>query len=295
VHAIARLQAAGREAFTAAMPGEERARAADLAERLSVPLMARVWQMLLKGIEEAGRAPNPVAAAEMVLIRIAHTGDLPTPEEIIKAIGGLGGTATPALAAPRGSGSDAEVPQGRATGRAVSTAGATTGPTHGPRTETGGRAAHAVAEPSALAIEAQEAVSQPAAAIALQSFNDVLELASRQRDIQLRVHLEEHVSLVSFQPGRIEVFPLDGASKGLTGELGRKLSEWTGERWVVSVGREMGEPPIGEMIRAERARRIQEAARDPAVAPLLAAFPDAKIIDVRAAADTPGGEAETDE
>lgn len=106
-------------------------------------------------------------------------------------------------------------------------------------------------------------------------------MCSRQRDIQLRVHLEDHVSVISFAPGRIEVFPLENAPKGLAGDLGRKLSDWTGERWVVSVGREMGAPPVGEVIRAERARRIEEASRDPAVAPLLEAFPEAKIIDVR--------------
>jgi hypothetical protein len=42
----------------------------------------------------------------------------------------------------------------------------------------------------------------------------------------------------------------------------------------------MGDKPVGEVIRAKRQRRIEEAARDPAVAPLLEAFPDAKIIDV---------------
>ncbi|MFY0615741.1 MAG: DNA polymerase III subunit gamma/tau, partial [Hyphomicrobiaceae bacterium] len=88
VHATARIQAAGKEALSSAMSGEERERAGALAKQLSVPLLARVWQMLLKGIEEAGRAPNPVAATEMILIRIAHTADLPTPDEVIKAIGG---------------------------------------------------------------------------------------------------------------------------------------------------------------------------------------------------------------
>ena len=88
VHATARIQAAGKSKQPL-LPCRARSAAApaQLADTLSMPLLARVWQMLLKGIEEAGRAPNPLAAAEMVLIRIAHTADLPTPDEIIKAIG----------------------------------------------------------------------------------------------------------------------------------------------------------------------------------------------------------------
>ena len=69
----------------------------------------------------------------------------------------------------------------------------------------------------------------------------------------------------------------------LAGELGGKLSEWTGTRWVVSVGREAVEPTIGEVLRAERAAKIAEAKQDPAIISLLKAFPDAKVIDVRAA------------
>jgi DNA polymerase-3 subunit gamma/tau len=256
VHAIARVQAAGPEANTAAMSGEERARAVGLAEKLSVPLVARVWQMLLKGIEEAGRAPNPVAATEMVLIRIAYTGDLPTPDEIIKAIGsgaGSGASRAPATGAPAAERSRQQ----------------------------GAEPLQAMAQPDEepASSHAPPAVAQ--AAVALSSFDDVLALCSQRRDIQLRVHLEDNVSLISFAPGRIEVFPLEDAPKGLAGDLGRKLSEWTGERWVVSVGREMGAPPVGEVIRAKRAQRIEEASKDPAIAPLLEAFPEAKIIDVR--------------
>ena len=278
VHAIARVQAAGPEANTAAMSGEERARAVGLAEKLSVPLVARVWQMLLKGIEEAGRAPNPVAATEMVLIRIAYTGDLPTPDEIIKAIGsgaGSGASRAPAIGAPAAErptphGAEARAPDGpRASGRGG-----------------GAQPLQAMAQPDeepaishAPPAVAQASVAQ--AAVALSSFEDVLALCSERRDIQLRVHLEDNVSLISFAPGRIEVFPLEDAPKGLAGDLGRKLSEWTGERWVVSVGREMGAPPVGEVIRAKRAQRIEEASKDPAIAPLLEAFPEAKIIDVR--------------
>ncbi len=51
-------------------------------------ILSRAWQMLLKGLEEAANAPNPAAAAEMVLIRLAYTADLPPPDEIIKTLGG---------------------------------------------------------------------------------------------------------------------------------------------------------------------------------------------------------------
>jgi DNA polymerase-3 subunit gamma/tau len=268
VHVTARIQAAGKEATSSAMSGEERGRAGTLAESLSVPLLARVWQMLLKGIEEAGRAPNPVAATEMVLIRIAHTADLPTPDEIIKAIG------TGAPAAAVGGGSNG----GGSSGGATASAGGSSPVLAA--TGTGPVSLHGEAERdferAPVPITAQAAPS-----LELHGFDDVLAICSANRDARLRVHLEEHVSLVSFAPGHVEIFPLPGAPKGLAGELGGKLSDWTGTRWVVSVGREMGEPTRGEVVRAERAEKIEKAKQAPAIANLLKAFPDAKVVDVR--------------
>ena len=279
VHAIARVQAAGPDAHTAAMSGEERARAVGLAENLSVPLIARIWQMLLKGPEEANRAPNPDAATERVLIRIAYTGDLPTPDEIIKAIGGSvasGASRAPTSGAPA---ANRSTPQGA---EALAP--------DGPRASARGGGAQplqAMAQPDEAPASSHAPPAVAQTPVTLSSFEDVLALCSQQRDIQLRVHLEDNVSLISFAPGRIEVFPLEDAPKGLAGDLGRKLSEWTGERWVVSVGREMGAPPVGEVVRAARARRIEEASKDPAIAPLLEAFPEAKIIRV---SDKPAGD-----
>ncbi len=99
VHIASRIKAAGPDAAGDELSAEEKRRAGSLAERLSVPILARAWQMLLKGIEEAARAPDPLAAAEMVLIRIAYTADLPPPDEIIKALGG-GAVARRAAGAP---------------------------------------------------------------------------------------------------------------------------------------------------------------------------------------------------
>jgi DNA polymerase-3 subunit gamma/tau len=95
VHITTRVKAIGAGPASEGLSAEELRRAESLAERLSIALLARLWQMLLKGLEEAGRAPNPLAAAEMVLIRIAYTADLPPPDEIIKALGGE------AITAPR--------------------------------------------------------------------------------------------------------------------------------------------------------------------------------------------------
>jgi len=120
------------------------------------------------------------------------------------------------------------------------------------------------------------------------TYEAVIELVSQQRDAMLKLHLEDHVSLVSFEPGRIEIHPLDGAPKGLAGELGEKLGKWTGARWVVTVSNQMGATPIGEVRRAAKQAEIAEIKENPAVAAVLKAFPDARIAEVKPL--KPGGD-----
>ncbi len=83
-HVVTRAKIAGADGAGDTLSKEEQSRAAALADKLSIPLLSRAWQMLVKGYEEVGRAPDAFAAAEMVLIRMAYTADLPTPDDLIK-------------------------------------------------------------------------------------------------------------------------------------------------------------------------------------------------------------------
>src|SRR6201989_1222656 len=64
----------------------ERARGRAFAEKLSMRVLARTWQMLLKGMAAVQAAPRAIAAAEMILVRIAYAADLPTPDEVVRSL-----------------------------------------------------------------------------------------------------------------------------------------------------------------------------------------------------------------
>jgi DNA polymerase-3 subunit gamma/tau len=249
VHLATRIKVAGAEVAGDMLSAEERGRATALADKLSIPLLARAWQMLLKGIEEASRAPDPLAAAEMVLVRMAHTADLPAPDEVIRMLGGSG-----------------QAPQVRSS--------------EPPRRQP----SHAGASPSDVATAARPPRFDPetvATDLGPTSFLDVIALASQQRDAMLKVHLEEHVSLVRFEPGHIEINLLEGATPSLAGELSEKLTRWTGRRWIVAISRERGEPAVGAVRREREQVELEQLKAHPAVKAALDAFPDANVRAVR--------------
>jgi DNA polymerase III subunit gamma/tau len=256
VHVATRAKTLGVAAAGEALSAEERRRAAALAERLSMAILARAWQMLLKGLEEIANAPNPMAAAEMVLIRLAYTADLPAPDEIIKALGGNDSRAR-AGSQPPG-----------AEERPVVTS-----------------AVDALQAEARDEIEIDDEVEPPVATAEVlpvaRSFADVVALAGERREAKLKVHLEEHVSLVRFDAGNIELHLLPGAPKELANELREKLNAWTGKRWMVALSSTPGERPLGEVARERTSAEIRDIQKHPAVAAVLQQFPDAKITGVR--------------
>src|SRR6202044_3462586 len=176
-------------------------------------------------------AGRPLAAAEMVLVRIAYAADLPTPDEVIRSLGdgarGNGGTPVP----PGQSGSRADMPARTEAPRADI-----------PRGSTRSALAAAPAElPAQEPVARGEEINVPRA---LQSFEDLVALAAEKRDLAMKSALERDVRLVRFEDGRLEISLEASAPKALTGELSKKLANWTGRRWMVIVSAEPGVPSL---------------------------------------------------
>jgi DNA polymerase-3 subunit gamma/tau len=235
-----------------------------MAADLPMRVMSRMWQMLLKALEEVAMAPNAMMAAEMAVIRLTHVADLPSPEELVKKL--KDATPPPTSGGPSSRG---PTPSGGVT-QAQSHFYA---PTHsGPSGPSASGAQTAVAlAPNALAHYAR--------------FEDVVELIRQHRDVKLLVEVETGLKLVNYQPGRIEVNPTSDAALDLVGRLGSRLQSWTGNRWAITVVNEGGAPTIAQT-RDLKENALRKSAEDhPLVQAVIAAFPRAKIIDIKTEAD----------
>ncbi|MET3578409.1 DNA polymerase-3 subunit gamma/tau [Mesorhizobium robiniae] len=286
-HLVTRLRFVPTALDDASLSEDERRRGADFAKALSVRVLSRTWQMLLKGIPEVQSSNRPVSAAEMVLIRLAHAADLPTLDEALKS---LEGAALVPNGAPRSNGAPASSGPANA-------GPANTGPA-GPSNGGGGASAVAqtrmpaanggtqtmrLVEPEpmpAAFVPAPEPVAD-APPVPVKSLADIVALADAQRDMAFKVLVKRCVRLVRIEPGRIDVSLTDDAPKMLLNDLTAKLRAWTGRNWLVSLSKEEGGQTLAEMESTKRENALLDAKSDPTVAAILARFPGAKIIDVR--------------
>jgi DNA polymerase III subunit gamma/tau len=272
-HFVTRVKVVPAVADDVSLTEAERTRGRAFAAKLSMRVLARTWQMLLKGIAEVEAAGRPIAAAEMVLVRIAYAADLPTPDEVIRSLGD-GARGNGAGAAP-------STPTARADMPARSEM-----PRGGGGTRSQLASAAPLQEPVARGAEAN------APARALNRFEDLIALAAEKRDVSLKSALERDVRLVRFEDGQLEVALEPSAAKMLVGDLSKKLHEWTGRRWMVVVSAEQGAPSLRTQSDERKTQLKSDARSDPLVQAVLTRFPGAEIVEVRPPAGTPAAAAD---
>ena len=260
-HLVTRLKLAPEAEADLGLAEVEASRGKDLAGKLAIPSLTRAWQMLLKGLAEVQQAESSLPALEMVLIRLAHVADQPTPGELVRRL-----QAAPAQAAA--------APPARPGGGGGGT-----------RAVGGGAPAVAIAAASPAVASAAQ---MPA------SFEAVVALFAERREALIQAQLETYAHVVRLEPGRLELRLDAGASADLANRVGQLLSEWTGRRWIVSLSTAVGEKTLTEKREAAEFDRFERARGLPLVQAALSAFPGAEIVAVRdpddetpAAADEP--------
>ena len=234
---------------------DERSRGLNMAEALPMRVLTRLWQMLLKALDEVSSAPNAMMAAEMAIIRLTHVADLPSPEELVRKLNNVTPPPPPsggiAASTTRGTTGSASMPRQMSQG--VSTEGATT----------------------AVALDTVQALAR------YPTFEHVVELIRANRDVKLLVEVETSVRLATYQPGRIEFTPTDTAPADLAQRLGQRLQTWTGCRWVVTIVSDAEAKTIAEVRDAKEATLQETALAHPLMHAVLTEFPKARITAIR--------------
>jgi DNA polymerase-3 subunit gamma/tau len=229
------------------MAKEEMERAGNLAAKLSMPALARVWQILLKGLNEVNYAPVPQKAAEMIVIRLAYAAELPDPAELIKKIkeGGvvMANVSTPAPSSGGG--------------------------TYHQSVNVGGPATSA-----ALKIETAVA---PALQTEIAGIADLQAVLMQSGHMALASHIYLYVHPVKLEEGRFEYRPEPEAPQNLAQDLTVALKAITGKRWMVTVSTAPGQPTLSQSAKAAKEARFDKARSAPLVKQVFDIFPDAEL------------------
>jgi DNA polymerase III subunit gamma/tau len=271
VHWLTRVKILPESADAPEVPENERTKGKALSATLRMPVLTRAWQLLLKGLGEVNIAPSPLAAAEMVLVRLAYAAELPTPGDAVKALqdgsGDAAGQPGPVSASANPGVSQGGGQAGGQSGARMSAngGGASAQPQRAPEQQPGNHAAqHAQPEARVFA-----------------NFAAVAALANELREGLLASFLENKVRIVAFETGRIEFSADGGAERETVQKLKSFLEDHTGKPWSMAVAREGGGSTIAEIRAREAANARVAAGQHPLVKAVLDTFPGASVEEVR--------------
>lgn len=235
------------------IPEQEATKGRAMAQRLTMPILTRSWQMLLKGAAEIHHAPVPIHALEMLILRLVFAADLPPPGDLVK--------------------------KWQEEQHQLAAAGPTTGP-HGGG---GGTTAQRRVMGGGMMVQAQ-----PATALANpQNLREIVALCRQHREGILEGEFYHKARLVGFSIGQIELSEESGISNAVMAKMGKSLSQWTGRHWSVTASDMPGASTLAQQDNQKQHEEFAKWRADPRLAAIFAAFPDAKIeeiIDLKAIA-----------
>ena len=265
VHWLTRLKVVADAGSDALVSEAERKQGAEMAGTLAMAHLTRAWQLLMKGLGEVRAAPAPLAAAEMVLIRLAYAAGLPTPAEAIASLSG-GEPAKPAPpSAPKGNGNPGiqgaprsePAPAQPADGQPVAEAPSGSGVL-------------------ALKTEPRPTGTDPVPA----DFRGLVELFQAKREGIIAANLHDNVRLVQYRPGFLAFNPVRRIPVDLASRAMQCLRDWTGQDWQIVIASDEGQATLQEEDEAAKRALKQRALETPLVQQALEAFPGAELVDV---------------
>jgi len=129
-------------------------------------------------------------------------------------------------------------------------------------------------------VKKPELKSEPLNFLAIKTFEDLIQVASKEKEVELKYDLERNVKLVSFTPGKMNITFNEKLTKNFIKILTDKLLKWTGERWIILLSKEKGKETIYEKNLTKKKEKLAQETNSEVVKDFLDAFPDAKLIDV---------------
>jgi DNA polymerase-3 subunit gamma/tau len=258
-HFLTKCKVIPNHAENMALPEIERTQGGEMAAKLSMPVLTRVWQILNKGLSEVRFAPNAMHALEMVLVRLLYAADVPPPGDLVKKLENQPAGNMQAQGQNAQSAQQPNAPVATAHGQPPQMKVINGGPAQAPAAES---------TPEVLPVP--------------KTLADVVALCHEKREPILGAQISNSVVPVKFTRGRIEIALTDSADRTLTGTLSRKLSDWTGERWVISVA-QMPEN-VNTLAQDQKVREDAlkaEILGDPNVSAIVTAYPGTEITDIQ--------------
>lgn len=237
-----------------------------LSKDIDFSYISMIWQFILKGIEELSFVPNHFLSFQMLIMRLIHLKDLPSPEQLIDDV--LSSDTVGISESNEQKDDFNEIKPGTIINKQTSA-----------KTQI-----KSVIQEKTEEIDRTPKILEKMKKLEnfeiINSFEKLVEIANHKKEIELKFDLERNVRVVKFEKGKIDISFNEKLSKNFVRSLTEKLKLWTGERWIISLSKETGKSTIFENKEIYKKKLLHEALESEVYKKIKENFPDAELSDV---------------
>lgn len=237
-----------------------------LSKDIDFSYISMIWQFILKGIEELNFVPNHFLSFQMLIMRLVHLKDLPSPEQVIDDV--INSDTLEIAKTPEQKDDFNEIKPGTIINKQTSA-----------KTQIKS-IIQEKAEDFDRTPKILEKKQDSRNLEIINSFEKLVEITNINKEIELKFDLERNVRVVKFENGKIDISFNEKLSKNFVRSLTEKLKLWTGERWIISLSKEVGKSTIFENKETFKNNLLQEALESEVYKKIKESFPDAELSDV---------------
>jgi DNA polymerase III subunit gamma/tau len=257
IYLISRTKTLGTIENDLSVSEVESAQIKKIADEVDLTYVSMLWHFTLKGIEELNFMPNPFLSFQMLLIRLAHLKNMPDPQSIMQNSDFDDDEEdkektenTSGIIKPEGLISKTQIK-------------------------------NTIQEKKELPKIKPEILNEINTNNSIQSFQDLLDLTNKHKEIELKFDLERNVRLVKFEQGKIDISFNENLSKDFIKNISNKLNEWTGKRWIISLSKDEGETTVYEKKNQQKTELLEQMKQSEIYKKIMATFPDIELVDVK--------------
>ena len=238
-----------------------------ISKDINITTLIVFWQFILKALDELSIVSNPILSLEMLVVRLLHLKDMPSYENLLDSLkkNNLSSqeenhNVTLDLRNKKKILNDDSPISNISKDQIKNTI------------QTKPVLSSSLKEKNILASEVKEKVT---------SFEDLIYLASKKKEVQLKYDLEKNVNLIKFSEGKIDISFNQNLDKNFVRNLSSKLVEWTGTRWVITLSKKIGEKTFSEIQNIKKKEFISEEKKGEVYKKIKNVFSDAELLEIK--------------
>ena len=237
-----------------------------ISEDINMTTLIVFWQFILKVIDELSVVSNPILSLEMLVVRLVHLKDMPTYDKLLDSFkkNNLDETKE----------DNNIIIESKNKKKIINDENQITEISKNQIKNT-------IQTKPVLSSSKQKNLSTNIVKEKLSSFEDLIYLAGKKKEIQLKYDLEKNVNLIKFSEGKIDISFNQNLDKNFVRNLSTKLVEWTGNRWVITLSKETGEKTFSETQDIRKKELLNNEKKGEVYKKFISIFSDAELLEVK--------------